>query len=232
MRNLKRFWPLYLLYSGEALMYVWVCFVAYVQVFGADAFPFLDADLRSEIAELGAWSHLLLAAPVIFGFFFRLYFIKGLWIAYAWFPAILGGSAGELWQGEWMAWSGSIIHPVIVTAVLLLTRASRTYFMVRKPGSERPEDEGVGLEEVSTSEAFLHHRLKKSREAVPTQSDYRYGLLQGIWIGIALFIWGLVLAYPLAAGFGFCLLLACFLFHRRSRGRNQIFFRKQRSEVK
>jgi len=215
MRSLKQFWPLYILYAAELAIYVVICGGAIGAQYGAGA---MDADARAEMLADGSL-HFMLVSPVILGFFFRRYFIKGLWLAYVWVYVFLYPVR------DWTDVAIVLGHAIVVTTVLLFSSAGRTYFRTPSEGKNQDEQkEPEGYFERPAA-AFLRMRLRKLDATRSPDRTFQYRLMQGYWIGFALVVWGLVLKLTILASPGFVLLIVCFLLHRRLAGDNGIFFR-------
>jgi hypothetical protein len=215
MEKFKQYWPIYLLYVAELAVYLLFC-VGYITM----RFFIKSVDVAAVSEGLGALLlQLILAAPVVFGFFSRRYFIRGLWVAYVWISAYLSMNS------DWVSLAVVIGHAVVVTYVLLFTASGRGYFA------------GPSVPEVSGGQAEADFRFERSADAVlrmrqadarpSANASSRERLMQGYWIGAAMMAWGLLLAQAPIASLGFVTVLVCFVLHRRAGGRPYgIFFRR------
>ncbi len=225
MRGFKQFWPLYLIYAIEVVVFA----IALVFVIVARLAPVLGNGNATAVLDISSM-HLVLAAPAVIGFYFRYYFIKGLWIIYAWLHAFAFSGAGAVANAEWVVVLTVFSHPVVVTAVLLFSTAGRTYFSrtFERELHDEPAEESLF---VRPAEALLRKRLYGRDVNQPPRSQYHHRLMQISLIGGAMMIWGYVLKLFVVGSFGFIIVLVCFVMHRKSAGNRKLFmFRNNSSD--
>ena len=222
MQKFRQFWPLYLLYAAELVVYLLFC-LAFVGI------KFFVKSLDTATLSEGTGAlllHIILAAPVVFGFFSRRYFIKGLWIAYVWVELYLSSNSDWIWLAI------PIGHAMIVTLVLLFTSSGRDYFVTASEPEHGPEQTDSDFRFQRSADGLLRMRREWNEANPPTNATYRMRLMQGYWIGAALVVWGSVLALPEIGSIGFVLVLVCFVLHRKTAGSSGIFFRRSSSTGK
>lgn len=221
MHRFRQFWPLYLIYAIEVIVFAIALLAFGIFRIG----PLIGGeplDLETRVLVEEASLQLVLAAPVVIGFLFRFYFVKGLWIIYAWLNAYLSGGAVAIASLDWSELAIVLIHPVVVTAVLLFSAAGRSYF------SRVPDDEDFDETEEETrferpAEALLRRRLHGQDASRPERSPYHHRLMQMSLIGGAMVIWGIILNLWVIGSFGFIVILVCFVMHRKSAGNRKLF---------
>lgn len=218
--SFKQLWPLFCLYALEVGLYLPACLTA---------LSLLDPAVFAVLSKRAGIDHVILASPVVVGFLFRLYFVKGLWIAYAWVGFLLSHSAVELYDGRWVGFTSALLHPVIVTAVLVLSASGREFFAYKQPDIDGGVPADFPEHEKLSAESFLIMRIKKRQPKPAAIYEYERGLMQGYWVGAAMMIWGFLLSARLVGLIGACFMIACFLFHRSIAGKKRLFFGKKSS---
>ena len=220
MRGFRQFWPLYLIYAIEVVVFaialLFVVIAKLAPVLGYGNAP--DAKAVLDISSM----HLVLAAPAVIGFFFRYYFIRGLWVAYAWLQAYAFSCAEAITNAQWTEVVTVFSHPVVVTAVLLFSTAGRTYFN-RSFERDPLEDSEEEAHYERPAEAMLRKRLHGREAKQPPKSRYHYRLMQISLIGGAMVIWGWILEMFVVSSFGFIVILVGFILHRKSAGNRKLF---------
>jgi hypothetical protein len=224
IHHLKTFWPLYLLYSLELSVFIIMSLSALVANFDSSTLFFVSSNIYSELAQWNGERHILLAAPVIFGFIFRQYFVRVLWPAYHWFEFLSGYMGDEFLQKDWIELTAMLSHfglVLLITGVLFFSQSARTFF--KNNGFSKALENSVNEDNKAAGldETFLEMRIRKrSSRQYPVQNN-QMRLAQGCWGGIALMIWGGLLDEHLFAFVGFVIFIGCFLFLRSSYQNNK-----------
>ncbi len=226
LRNIKQFWPLYALYAVELCIFLLFCAVVLAAYFSVEELFFLDAALYAELKDIAVLYHVILAFPVIIGFPFRLYFIKGLWIAYAWTSFFWARDALPIFDGYWIELFTDLLHPGIVTGILIFSSAGRNFFAPKKIDAEEGALAEFPEHDALSAESFLVMRIRKRQPKRAAILEYEQGLFQGYWVGAVMMIWGYFMNLRIVGLMGLCFLFACFLFHRRIVGSKGVFFER------
>jgi hypothetical protein len=217
---------LYALYAVELCMFLLAGVAVLAAHFSADDLFFLGATTYADMRKIDGVIPVVLASPVIFGFFFRWYFIRGLWMAYAWTNYLAVYVTPKTTDGDWPVLVLAVIHPVVVTAVLVFSSSSRQFFAFKPADVDDGAPASFPGRDNLSAESFLIMRIRKRQPKPAAILEYERGLLQGYWVGAAMMVWSYVLSMRLLGLIGFTFLFACFLFHRRIAGSKGMFFRK------
>ena len=205
------FWLLYLFYGAEAFHTAFLASGFVVKGF-YDISP-------------GALLFFILPAPVLIGFWTRHYFVRGIWIAYAWIVGLGYASsdvAGDVlsidWGEEWLF----LIYPVILTLVLTMHKTSGSYFFRTMFAGQPQENEEPEAEEEQVfqkgqkldPDAFLAMRLAKGEQQKQSTNRASLGWAQAFWTGGYIGVAGYLLGVSLIWEFGLMILVMGFVFGR------------------
>ncbi|MEG3617013.1 hypothetical protein V5T82_00970 [Magnetovibrio sp. PR-2] len=205
------FWLLYVLYGAEVLHIALL----------------LSGFLAQGFYDTGAGTGLLyiLPAPVLIGFWTRHYFVRGIWLAYAWIVGLGYASSdvgGDLLSIDWAnAWP-FVLYPIILSLILVGHKSSPTYFhrtMFARTLQE-VESQAVEGQEVFQKgqkldpDAFLAMRLAKAEQKQSRRPAPGLGWAQAFWTGGYIALAGYVLDVALIWEFGLMILVMGFVLGR------------------
>lgn len=205
------FWLLYVFYGLEALH---TAFIAS----GLLAQGFYDINP-------GNLLFFILPAPVLIGFWTRHYFVRGIWIAYAWIVGLGYASAdigGDILSIDWAASWPFVIYPIILTLCLVLHKSAGTYFFRTMFAGQPQENEEPEIDEQQVfqkgqkldPDAFLAMRLAKGDGDNKRANPSSLGWAQAFWTGGYIGVAGYLLGVSLIWEFGLMILVMGFVFGR------------------
>lgn len=227
MPSFRQFWPVYLLYWPLAALWVVLLFSFVAILSSIDS---IDAGALAGDLEILSVD-LLLAAPVVLGFWSRRHIVRGLWIAFAWFYVVFYlpiGAANGI-DDAWMINAGTFIsHALIVTGVLQFTTAGRTFFSNGLPIEKETEKPALSRTNVRSAADVM--RLREERRGAGTPSSgatYQNRLAMIVFVGGAMAVCGFSLGLKIFSGFGSLVFLVASVVYGKTTGNKKLFFRRR-----
>lgn len=168
---------------------------------------------------------LILPAPVLIGFWTRHYFVRGIWLAYAWIVGLGYASVevgGDLLSIDWSQEWPFVVYPFILSLVLVLHKPSGQYFF-RTMFAGQPQDNveaEVPAQDIFQKgqkldpDAFLAMRLAKAEQKPKGTNPASLGWAQAFWTGGYITVAGYLLGVTLIWEFGLMVLVMGFVFGR------------------